>query len=149
MKANTIPRRRALVCAAIVGALFAVPIGAGAQLSQPAKPVFGTMNEWKISLSPTRLSSGKTRLTVRNKGKVVHEVIVIRTDLAGKKLPMLKGQDRFDEKAPALTLVGEIGDLKVGRSDTKEFDLKPGHYVFACNLAGHYRNGMYTELTVK
>ena len=48
-----------------------------------------------------------------------------------------------------VAIVGEIGDLKVGRSDTKEFDLKPGHYVFACNLAGHYRNGMYTELTVK
>jgi uncharacterized cupredoxin-like copper-binding protein len=45
--------------------------------------------------------------------------------------------------------VGETGDMDAGTSKTLTIDLKPGHYALVCNLAGHYRMGMYSDFEVK
>ncbi len=46
------------------------------------------------------------------------------------------------------TNVGETGDLRTGTTKTITIDLKPGHYVFMCNLPGHYALGMHADFTV-
>ena len=45
--------------------------------------------------------------------------------------------------------VGAIEETKGGASASHEFDLKPGHYVFICNVPGHYAAGMNGEIDVK
>jgi len=35
-----------------------------------------------------------------------------------------------------------------GASGWMTIPVAPGHYELVCNLAGHYRAGMFTELTV-
>ena len=106
------------------------------------------MNEWHFGLSKQTLKAGKIRITATDRGKVEHELIVIRTDLASDKLPFVKAKDRFVEDAASLAKIGEIEHVMPGKVGTKIFDLKPGHYVFACNIAGHYRQGMHTDVTI-
>jgi uncharacterized cupredoxin-like copper-binding protein len=45
--------------------------------------------------------------------------------------------------------VGEISETDGGAFKSHTFNLKPGHYVFVCNIPGHYANGMRGELTVQ
>jgi uncharacterized cupredoxin-like copper-binding protein len=45
--------------------------------------------------------------------------------------------------------VGEIAAQKPGRSATRTFRLKPGKYVYICNVAGHHQSGMYGRLVVR
>jgi uncharacterized cupredoxin-like copper-binding protein len=36
-----------------------------------------------------------------------------------------------------------------GGGGTARFRLRPGRYVLLCNMFGHYRGGMHTELVVR
>ena len=36
-----------------------------------------------------------------------------------------------------------------GQSKSESIDLKPGKYVFVCNIPGHYKDGMAGQLTVR
>lgn len=48
---------------------------------------------------------------------------------------------------PPAPKAGGEGILPSG-SGWVTLDLQPGRYELLCNLPGHYRAGMYTELTV-
>lgn len=48
----------------------------------------------------------------------------------------------------AYTLVDEVEDIPGGETATLNVTLDPGHYVIICNIKGHYRMGMESELTV-
>ena len=52
----------------------------------------------------------------------------------------------MDEEA--LTRTGEISDVPIWSAHTIDLDLTPGHYVFFCNLDGHYLGGMHVGLVV-
>jgi uncharacterized cupredoxin-like copper-binding protein len=47
------------------------------------------------------------------------------------------------------TSVGEVSETKAGASKTAAIELKPGQYVFVCNIPGHYKGGMFGRLTVQ
>jgi uncharacterized cupredoxin-like copper-binding protein len=38
--------------------------------------------------------------------------------------------------------------MQPGTTKTLTIDLAPGHYVFLCNLPGHYQSGMHVDVTV-
>ena len=81
-----------------------------------------------------------------NDGKLEHEFVVIKTNLAPGKLP-LKGDEAKEDVGPS---PGEIPpSVKPGKTKTLEVTLKPGKYVLICNLPGHYKAGQYTGLNVK
>jgi hypothetical protein len=44
---------------------------------------------------------------------------------------------------------GEIPEQEPGKSASHTFMLKPGAYVYICNVPGHYAAGMRGTLTVK
>jgi uncharacterized cupredoxin-like copper-binding protein len=102
-----------------------------------------TSTDLKFSAARIQARAGKVRLTLRNAGKVEHELVVLRTnaDAAGLK-PSASG--RVSEAAS----VGEISETAPGASKSTTFALKPGHYVFVCNIPGHYAGGMHGTLTV-
>ena len=100
------------------------------------------LTEMKIDTPNKKVKAGKVNFTAVNNGNVVHEVIVIKTDKQAGDLG--KGSTVSEDGS-----VGEIPEVKPGKSGQLTVDLKPGHYALICNVPGHYAAGMYTDLTVQ
>lgn len=94
--------------------------------------------------------AGKLRVTVKNEGETTHELVVIRTALDEAALPLTTQGDRVDEAAVGVShLDPEAEDIAAGKSKTITIELPAGRYVFVCNIAGHYSNGMHAVFTTK
>ena len=109
-----------------------------------------SLNQWTITPTATTVPAGSVTFDVANDGTVTHEFVVLQTDTPAAEIPIdsFEGeQDRIDEDT-AGTNVGETGDMEAGATQTLTLDLAPGHYVFVCNLPGHYGQGMHTDFTV-
>ncbi|GAX42066.1 hypothetical protein NIES4075_30660 [Tolypothrix sp. NIES-4075] len=107
-----------------------------------------TATEMKFQLSQSTVPAGTVEFETTNKGKIPHEMVVIKTDLPLDKLP-LEG-DKLDEDKAGKE-IGEIeeDDLKSGVTKTLKVNLTPGKYLIVCNLPGHFKAGMRTFLTVQ
>jgi uncharacterized cupredoxin-like copper-binding protein len=105
-------------------------------------PVTTTMTEYSFKLSATNAKSGDVTFRIVNSGGIVHEAVVVQTDLAVDKLPMNADGDVDEDK---LTSLGEQGDIEAGKTVDLTLNLHPGHYLIICNLPGHFKKGMYTE----
>ncbi|RIL12129.1 hypothetical protein DCC79_02435 [bacterium] len=114
--------------------------------------------EYTIHPAAAEVAAGQVTFTARNVGPSdPHELVVVRTDLAGDALPT--GADgRFDEAGPGVTVIGEIEELAVGAEGSAMFDLPAGNYVLVCNVVevegdeeveAHYAEGMHTAFTVR
>jgi uncharacterized cupredoxin-like copper-binding protein len=135
-----------LLFAAIVAVAFAYAVEGS---SAPAGDIQATTVNFKITM-PTALTAGKHTIGLTNSGTIGHEVVIFKTDLAAKDLP-LKPDGDANEESPQLTKVADSGNaLKAGGTETFKTDyLSPGHYVAVCNLPGHYRSGMKLDITVR
>ena len=120
-----------LVFALAAAALVASPIGAS-----PSKTIVKVqLKEFKVLPSPLTAKRGVVSFSVRNTGKVDHELVVLKTKLAPSKLPVKGG------KAIETGRVGKVGPVKPGTSRTLNLTLAAGKYVLLCNLPGHYQAG--------
>lgn len=100
------------------------------------------LDEWSVSPSVFQVSAGPVSFTANNVGTLLHELVILRTDLPPNSLPLADDGRRVDESALA-GLIGEIEELPAGESRTAEFNLsEPGNYVLFCNIPGHYAQGM-------
>jgi uncharacterized cupredoxin-like copper-binding protein len=156
-------RRHALLAVAATGAMLAV---AGCGSSDPPVAASGSAKSaksassstataasgGKVTVSTTEFafapkaitaSAGKLTLTLDNKGKVPHELVVLKTSAAPDALKVTGG------RVSEADSVGEVSETAGGTSKSKTLDLKPGSYVYVCNIPGHYGDGMYGTLTVK
>ena len=104
------------------------------------------MTDFKFAPDNVTVAAGKVPITQKNAGGVEHEFVLLKTDKAADSFPLEGSQINEDT---AGTAVGEIEDVAPGKSKSKTFDLKPGKYVFVCNLPGHYAGGMYGSMTVQ
>lgn len=110
-----------------------------------------TLQQWSVNPSTTTIPAGPVTFAVTNQGTKKHEFVVLKTDTPAADIPIVSFEgekDRINEDT-AGTNVGETGDLAPGSSKTLTIDLQPGHYVFFCNLPGHYRKGMRIDVTVQ
>jgi uncharacterized cupredoxin-like copper-binding protein len=103
----------------------------------------GKPTEFSLVPRPTKIGAGKVTFVVPNRGKLDHEMVVIRTERAPGKLPLRKGL------AVETGAVGETGDIAPGGTKRVTLQLKPGRYALICNLPGHYKGGMYAGLVVR
>lgn len=87
-------------------------------------------------------NAGKVTISAPNDGKVVHELVILKTNANPAHLPM--DGDDVDES----TNIGEIPDVAPGATKKVTLKLTPGKYVMVCALPGHYKAGMYGSLTV-
>jgi uncharacterized cupredoxin-like copper-binding protein len=103
-------------------------------------------DEFNITPYVNAVKAGKVKITVFNRGKHMHEVLLVNSE---GKLPMKGG--RVDEAAleRAHRVIGEIADVHPGRSASKTFGLKQGSYMLLCNLPRHYGAGMRASLIVR
>ena len=160
--------RRAHVLGALVaiGSLVAACGGttgsAGVSSPSAAGPVRSTVNvtlqEFAVVPDVPSVPAGTVTFVVKNTGPDdVHELVVLKTDLAADALPADKDGKETEDVA-GVTLIGEIEDVEVGASKQADLELNPGKYVLICNilqtepdgsLEAHYKVGMRTAFEVK
>ena len=125
----------------------AAPTTAAATPGVPKKVLSMVMTDFKFTPDTVTVAAGDVKITQKNAGGVKHEFVLLKTDAAADSFPV-KGAEINEDTAG--TNVGEIPDVPPGKTMTKVFkNLKPGKYVFVCNLPGHYAGGMYGSMTVQ
>ena len=128
----------AIAAALVVGCTAATAPARGGTVN-------ATLTEMKIALDRNSISAGSVTFVVKNNGTVVHELVVIQTDVAQDKLaPDAAEAGKMDETGN----VGETGDMNAGESKSFTVTLPAGHYVLICNKIGHYAGGMHLAFTV-
>lgn len=106
-----------------------------------------TVKEFAVTLDPATAAAGNLNFDVTNSGAVVHEFVIIKTDLDPKALPLDASGTKLDETN--LQVIGELEDIAVGATAKGEFELAAGKYVLLCNIEGHYAAGMTTGFVVE
>lgn len=98
-----------------------------------------------MNLDQATVPAGTVTFTIVNEGVKVHEFVILSTDVLAADLP-IEANDEVNEDA--YTVIDEVEDLAGGDTATLTVDLAPGHYALICNLKGHVRMGMYSDITV-
>lgn len=131
---------------AILAIAATLVVGCGSNAAQPrGATINATLTDMKIALERSNVPAGPVTFVVKNSGKVVHELVVIKTDVAQDKLAANADEvGKVNENGN----LGETGDMAVGESKTFTATLPAGHYVIICNEVGHYVDGMHIAFTV-
>jgi uncharacterized cupredoxin-like copper-binding protein len=117
----------------------------------------GAGGAMSLALSTSSVAAGDVTFVVKNAGTIVHEAVVLKTDVPFDKLPVTYGGDppvpvtSGANKVSEDANVGETGDPDLEPGGTRTFTIKhmkAGNYVVVCNIAGHYAKGMRAPLTV-
>ncbi len=112
--------------------------------------VHAELSEWSILTeeggTDFAATAGDVTFEVHNEGDAPHELVVLRTDLPADALPVEGGL--VDEAAEGIEEIGEVEEFPGGEIEIGTFHLEAGRYVLICNIAGHYQQGMFAELTV-
>ena len=120
------------------------------------------LEEWGVSLDKQTVSAGDVRITVRNRGSEVHELVFIRLNDASLRtgnLPVAAHGGIEEGSMSAFgELVDEIEDIGPREKEGKTISLPPGRYAVVCNvieeeedgsIEAHYSMGMHALLTVE
>lgn len=144
--AGLAPGRTASV---VLGLAVAVGIGAAIWSQIPTQgTIVAKQSEWKIVVSAGRHSAGDVTFHLDNRGTVPHEFLVVATDKSAAELlaDVDATTNRIDEAK--LDVVDEQPEYDPGTTATLTVTLPKGHYVLMCNIEGHYKSGMYADLTL-
>ena len=101
--------------------------------------------DFRIS-APKRISAGPVRLRVDNQGPDAHELVVVRgrkSDLRISSDGITVDEEQLEKRQTDELEAGDPG------SRTLKLDLHPGRYVLLCNMTGHFKGGMHTEVLVR
>jgi len=140
----------ALPCAALLCVVAIALTGCGVTGSATARPtarvVRVTERDFRIS-APTTLPTGRVTLQVHNEGPDIHELLVARVG-GGAPLPLRRDGLTVDEERIQAATLGNLEPGRPGTTRELSIDLTPGRYILFCNMYGHYRGGMRTQLVV-
>lgn len=136
--------RAALALAAAISsaALLAITASA-ADTAQSGSAVSVALVEWKLMPDEVTVRAGRVTFVVRNKGKMDHEFLVLRSDRHHHSLKVKKGQ------AVETGLLGEIPLIAKGTTKRITLNVPRGRYVMLCNLIGHYQAGQFGALRAR
>lgn len=139
----------------------AVALVLNAPIAEAKKTKFDIeLREWNITTSDEAIAAGEVDVTVKNKGKDIHELVFIKlnTDVATGRLPVDKDGGIDENKMNFGTLVHEIEGIEPGKKVKETITLKPGRYAVICNVVeeedngdieAHYSMGMHIVLNVE
>jgi hypothetical protein len=109
--------------------------------------------EYTVTPDADSATAGDVTFNVSNIGGVVHEFVVVRTDLAAEDLPTA-ADGSFDEAGEGAEVVDEIEDIAIGDEPTLTVSLDAGNYLLLCNIVeettaiSHFDQGMHTPFIV-
>lgn len=117
------------------GAQTAARAPARSDNSITAESGTATVTTTEFAFAPMVITApaGPLKLTLDNQGKIPHEIVVLKTNQAADSLKVRAG--RVGESSS----VGEVSETAAGASKSSTLKLKPGRYVFVCNIPGHSR----------
>ncbi len=114
-----------------------------------------TLKEFEVLPDRDSVPAGSVRFSVTNIGPDdVHEIVVMKTDLAPDALPTV-ADGSVDEEGVGIEVIGEIEEIAVDGEEELTLELAPGKYVLLCNIydaeevEAHYAEGMRTAFTVE
>jgi plastocyanin len=110
--------------------------------------VNGVEAEWSVQIDLASVKAGPVTFTFKNAGKIVHEMLIVKTDLPVGTMPVDPIEHRFNEESPQWEVVKEISEYDAGTTKALTLTLEPGNYQLVCNVPGHYANGMAAAFTV-
>ena len=133
---------------ALISTALFVSCGADGNAAESgiSNDIIGHLHEWGVETSAVAANVGEVKFTVTNDGTIGHEFLVVKTDIAVGEIPL--DGDHFPEPADGLEVIDEIGEFKVGTTETLTLNLAAGKYQLVCNLPGHYKNGMHLGFEV-
>jgi uncharacterized cupredoxin-like copper-binding protein len=134
------PVLAALAAVTALSACGVGDIGGGPQVAV-------TLDEYHVNLSESSGSSGKVTFKVHNNGHEKHEFVILKTSLDAANLP--EESSKVKEDAEGIEHVSEIDGVDAAQDKNLTVDLKPGTYVFVCNIPGHAHQGMVARFTVQ
>ena len=140
--------RDPLAAALSAPAAGAAPPAASSAPAAPPAPgtiVVDLLDTLKLSSVPTSAPAGAVTFRADNKGAIIHELAVYKTDLAPEAIPIMAG--RADEAR--VQVVGRTKNLPGKQREDLRYNLQAGKYVLACNIPAHYQSGMRTAFTVE
>jgi uncharacterized cupredoxin-like copper-binding protein len=144
-------RRSAMVALAalLAGGMVAACGGDG----DGAKEAKVTLTDYELQ-APASVGAGRVTFVARNNGTFVHEIALVKTDLAPDQLPR-DDEGLFDERGKGVQFVDEVEDIDPGTTSKLGVDLDRGSYVLLCNKPAesgdpqsHFQHGMHSKLTV-
>jgi len=108
-----------------------------------------TLDEFDIMPDTQSVPAGELSVDVTNTGENLHELVLIKSDMDIKSLPMsTTNTGEVDEDAVG-EVIGDWEDVQSGGGTASgTLVLAPGRYILLCNLKDHYKNGMVTTLQV-
>ena len=141
----------------IAGAAIAALAGvASASLAQAAEVdnviLWEKDGKFGVDVSQKDLKAGQVTFDVTNRADsdMQHEMIVVllTPDQVAhpNALPYDENAAKVEEEQ--IDDRGEVSELDPGQSGSLTLNLKPGTYMLLCNVAGHYKAGMYTIVHV-
>src|SRR5512140_1102971 len=87
--------------------------------------VDGSLYEWQVRADVDTVHAGPVTFTFENKGTIIHEMLVTRTDLAPGKIPVDLATEKFNEDDPASTVLDEISEFDPGKTGSVTLNLTP------------------------
>ena len=140
------PRKRWTVVAAVAVIVIVASACAAAPADTSEIPsLYVDVSDFKLVTDHPTIAAGHVVVGIRNHASMLHELVVIKTDLAPDQLPV----DGATAKAKEDGKVGELLNIAGGASRKLVLELTPGKYVLICNVAGHYQLGMRVGLEVQ
>lgn len=123
----------------------------GPQTPHGAAPAGGevvntTLREWLMTADVSKVRAGEVKFVSANVGTIVHELVIIRTDIPDGQIP-IEGT-KFNEEAPGVSSPGEISEFGADLVKEAVVTLEPGQYQLVCNIETHYQHGMHIPFVV-
>lgn len=150
---NTMGALSLAVVVAACASGAASPSSPPAASAPAASSVEVTLQEWAVVAASTSVSAGSVTFNVKNIGpNDVHEMVVLKTDLAPDAVPA-NADGSINEAGAGVEALGEVEDVAVGSTKAVTLDLAPGKYLLLCNIVDgdqvHFKLGMRTAFEVK
>lgn len=124
--------------------------GAGEEAAATAKAITVDMGDYFYRPVNATAKAGSVTISAKNIGKLPHELVLARTNVAPSKLPTLPDGSVDEEKLEAQGKApGEIPETLAGKTKKGTIKLPAGRYVMYCNIPGHYAAGMYGTLVTE
>lgn len=115
-------------------------------MSEPAA-IEVRLDHYAIEPAIGNVSAGRITLTVTNRDRAPHDVVLIRTAAQPDELPTTGV--RLDESSRAIEVLARTARLKPRSTGSLSATLPPGTYVLVCSVPHHYvREAMVATLTV-
>jgi uncharacterized cupredoxin-like copper-binding protein len=135
--------RAAIVLAATVVSAGLIVSSAETADESTSAVVSVTLSEWKLSPATLTVRPGRISFVVRNDGTMVHEFVVLRSNLHHHGLHVKGG------RAVESNRVARIPRIPSGATKRITLKVAPGKYVLLCNILGHYQAGQYAALRAR